>query len=192
MRWRFSIVGTAAATLLLFLLYLFAGDPALWVLFLVIPSVAVLVLVVLVLFVFRRTRRLSFELLVGTVFFATAMTAGWHFEATLRPTLRWAFFSHRFKAEVLAQPSDPSGKFKHVEWDGWGGAPVGDWSAYVVFDPRDSLDADLGLHPPRMIRGIPCDVLRVQRLQRYWYSITLQMNQWWEGCEQTGSAPTPK
>jgi hypothetical protein len=28
--------------------------------------------------------------------------------------------------------SKANGQFKHIEWDGWGGGPVGDWTAYVV------------------------------------------------------------
>jgi hypothetical protein len=38
----------------------------------------------------------------------------------------------------------------YIEWDGWGGVPVGDWTAYVVFDPNDSLS----LVPKPFIRQI--------------------------------------
>jgi hypothetical protein len=57
---------------------------------------------------------------------------------TIRSNARWFARSHRYKAEVLAQPS-VNGQLKHVDWDGRGGVAVGDWTVYLVFDPTDSL-----------------------------------------------------
>jgi len=185
--WRFPMVGAATAMLILLSLFLFAGDPTLWLLFLVIPCVALLLFVLLVLLIFRRTRRFSAGLLLATLVFVGIMTAGWRFEATLRPRVRWAFLSRGFKRQVLAQPNGPHGDFKHVEWDGWGGVPIGDWTAYVVFDPTDSLKAESGREHPGMITGIPCDVLSVRRLEPYWYSVTLEMNEYWERCGKDAS-----
>jgi hypothetical protein len=104
------------------------------------------------------------------------------FETTLRPVLRWAFFSHKFKQQVLSQTTQPNGTFRHIEWDGWGGAPVGDWTAYVVFDPEDSLKTMTGRWHPGVIRAIPCDVLRVRKLEPRWYSVELEVNEWWNNC----------
>jgi hypothetical protein len=186
--WRNLIIGTAAAALLLFSLFLSPSDPDVWFVFVVIPCVALLVLVLLVLLILRHTRRRSAELLLITFAFMVIAMVGIHFESTLRPRLRWAFFSHKFKTEVLSQPSDSSGDFKHVEWDGSGGAPVGDWTTYVVFDPTGSLRTEAGRRNPGKIPGIPCDVQSIQRLEPRWYSVTLQVNEWWERCRKEVNA----
>jgi hypothetical protein len=176
--WRFTFIGMVTATLLLLLLFLFSGDPTLYLLFFVAPCVALLTIVLLLLLIVRRTRRRSAELLLATVAFLGAGIIGLRFEGTLRPKVRWAFFSHKFKLQVLGQPNQPRDAFKHLEWDGWGGAPVGDWTAYVVFDPADSLNTAVS----GKVRGIPCDVQNIKKLEPQWYSVTLQVNQWWEQC----------
>jgi hypothetical protein len=184
--WRIIIIGTLAAALLLFALFLFSGDPALYILFFVTPGVVLLAAVLLLLLIFRKTRTCSAELLLTTFVFVGVMIVGLRFEKTLRPAMRWAFFSQKFKREVLGQPGDGSGEFKHVEWDGWGGAPVGDWTSYVVFDPADSIAADTGHQHLGRITGIPCDVLRIQRLESHWYQVTLEVDEWWEQCGNQG------
>jgi hypothetical protein len=189
--WRFPIIGTVAATVLLLLLFLFAGDPDLSFLFLVIPCVALLILALLALLIFGHRRRRSLELLLATLVFGLTLVMGLHFRNMLRPKVRWAFFSQKFKRQVLGEPGYPSGDFKHVEWDGFGGAPVGDWTSYVVFDPVDSLNAETNHENPGKIQGIPCDVLRIQKLEPHWYSVTLQVNEWWERCRNDANAETP-
>lgn len=101
---------------------------------------------------------------------------------TIRSNARWFAWAHRYKSEVLAQPS-VGGQLKHIEWDGWGGAPVGDWTVYLVFDPTDSLSRAAGHRSSGRFSGIPCDVDEVRRLERQWYAVTLTMNEWWEQCK---------
>jgi hypothetical protein len=180
--WRFTVIGTGTATLLLLLLFLFSGDPTLYVLFLIAPCVALLTIVLLLLLIVRRTRRRSANLLLATVAFLGTGIIGLRFQDTLRPKVRWAFFSHEFKLQVLSQPNQPLDAFKHVEWDGWGGAPVGDWTAYVVFDPADSLNKVAGRAVSGRVSGIPCDVLNIKKLEPQWYSVTLQVNESWGQC----------
>lgn len=182
MDWRFTVGGAVTATLLLFLLFLYSSDTALFVMFIVTPCVAILTIVLLLLLIFRRTRRLSVKLLLATVAFSATGIIGLRTEGTLRPKVRWAFFSHKFKLQVLSQPNHPPDAFKHVEWDGWGGAPVGDWTAYVVFDPTDSLNKVADHTVSGRVSGIPCDVLDIKKMEPQWYSVTLQMNEWWEQC----------
>jgi hypothetical protein len=98
-----------------------------------------------------------------------------------RGNARWFASSREYKAEVLAQPS-VSGQLKHIEWDGWGGAPVGDWTVYLVFDPTDSLSAAARSRASGKFNGIPCAVDEVRSLESHWYSVTLAMNEWWEQC----------
>lgn len=76
-----------------------------------------------------------------------------------------------------------SGQLKHIEWDGWGGTPVGDWTVYLVFDPTDSLSAAARSRSSGRFSGIPCDVDEVRRLESHWYLVTLAMNEWWEQCK---------
>jgi hypothetical protein len=116
---------------------------------------------------------------LGAVFVATALAWNSH---TFRSNARWFALSRRYKAEVLAQ-SSISRQLKHIEWDGWGGNPVGDWTVYLVFDPTNSLSAAARSRTSRKFNGIPCDVDNVRRLESQWYSVTLAMNEWWEQCK---------
>jgi hypothetical protein len=117
---------------------------------------------------------------LGTVFvIATAIAWSSH---TIRSNARWFASSRRYKAEVLAH-SSVSGQLKHIEWDGWGGTPVGDWTVYLVFDPTDSLSAAARGRAAGKLSGIPCDVDEVRRLESHWYAVTLAMNEWWEQCK---------
>lgn len=79
-------------------------------------------------------------------------------------------------------------QLSHAEWDGdgWGGATVGDWTGYVVYDLSDSLPRSGTDQPPRRVDGIPCEVVVVRRLEPRWYSVVTNMNQFWDnqhpGC----------
>src|ERR1700688_96311 len=44
----------------------------------------------------------------------------------IRNTARWALWSHRYKAEVLAQSAPVNKEMKHIEWDGWAFPGAGD------------------------------------------------------------------
>jgi len=100
----------------------------------------------------------------------------------IRPHLLWLIWSNRYKSEVLANSTADNGEFKHMEWDGdgWGGTPIGDWMGYVVFDPSDSLSAAIKNNVPTEYKGIPCEVILVRRLEKQWYSVVLDMNQFWD------------
>jgi hypothetical protein len=109
------------------------------------------------------------------------MVIAWN-SYTIRSSVRWFARAHRYKAEVLAQLS-VNGQLKHLEWDGWGGLPTGDWTVYVVFDPTDSLSVAASHRSSGKLSGIPCNVDEVRRLESHWYSVTLAMNEWWEQCK---------
>jgi hypothetical protein len=133
--------------------------------------------------VIRKRPRRSLSIFLTLVSFLAVSAALLKSEGTLRPWLRWLLWSGRFKAEVLAQTTPANGEFKHIEWDGWGGAPVGDWTAYVVFDPTDSLSAAANSRLHGKFSGIPCSVDQVRQLESRWYSVTLGMNEWWDRCD---------
>jgi hypothetical protein len=100
----------------------------------------------------------------------------WNFYA-IRSEARWLVWAHRYKAEVLAQPS-VTGELKHVEWDGWGWAAQ-DTTVYLVFDPTDSLSTAAREHRPGKFNGIPCEVPVVDRLEKNWYAVRFYTDEWW-------------
>ena len=103
-----------------------------------------------------------------------------------QPHAYWLFTSTQHKREVLSSRKI-QGQLRHVEWngDGWGGAPVGDWMGYVVYAPGDSLPHITTSELPRKIVGIPCDVVSIRRLERDWYSVVTDMNQFWDVAHPT-------
>ncbi len=93
----------------------------------------------------------------------------------------WLLGSRGYKRKVLAsQRISPD--LPHAEWegDGWGGAPVGDWMGYVVYDPQDALPITSTDRPPIKIVGIPCEEVAVRRLEKNWYSVVTDMNEFWD------------
>jgi len=98
-----------------------------------------------------------------------------------RPEAVWVKKSRTYKEEVLAVTAT-GGELKHVEWDGdgWGSGATGDWMSYVVFDPSNSLAATMKSDEPRKVEGIPCAVIKIRRLENQWYSVVLDMNQFWD------------
>jgi hypothetical protein len=95
----------------------------------------------------------------------------------VRDHIRWLLLSAGYKAKVLAQP--PNEQLKHAEWDGWGFAGVGDTTVFLVFDPTDSLAGASEALPPLKARGLPCEVVRVRRLDRQWYAVLFYTDTYW-------------
>ena len=180
--WRLPLCVVAGTCTVLLLLMLYGPDaPILYVLF-IAPIVCLTCLALLAAAILRKKLYRSLSILLMLVAFLAASGALFINRGTLRPALRWLLWAHRYKAEVLAQVTPTNGQFKHVEWDGWGGTPVGDWTVYIVFDPTDSLSAAANSGPDRKFSGIPCKVDDVRRLESHWYSVTLGMNAWWDRC----------
>jgi hypothetical protein len=186
--WKLPLYAVVGASIVMLWLFLYANDPGLIYVFLIVPIVCLCCLCCLVLFVLATLRKRpsrSPQVLLALIAFLVVAGALLKTQNVLRPSLRWLLWSHRFKAEVLAQPTPANGEFRHIEWDGSGGVPVGDWTVYVVFDPSESLAAAAkngwsGSYSK--YKGIPCDVGFVRRLESHWYSVELGMNEWWERC----------
>ena len=123
---------------------------------------------------------------LAPVLFIIAAAIAWNFYA-VRSAARWLARSQHYKSEVLAQPS-VSQELKHVEWDGWGWAGQ-DTTAYLVFDPTDSLLAAAREHRSGKLHGIPCEVAAVDRMEKNWYAVRFYTNEWWgrhNGLDCTG------
>jgi hypothetical protein len=67
-----------------------------------------------------------------------------------------------------------------MEWDGWGLVGSGDTVVYLVFDPNDSFTSSAKGHSSGKLRGIPCEVLRVRRLESHWYTALFYTNPAWD------------
>jgi hypothetical protein len=133
-------------------------------------------LVLLVCGVSLRSRQRLSTLLVAVAYICAAILLKANYSLA-RDHVRWVFLSDAYKAKVLAQP--PSEELKHVEWDAWGFAAVANTTAFLVFDPTDSLaDATVAL-PPITARTLPCEVVRVRRLDRQWYIVLFYTDMYW-------------
>jgi hypothetical protein len=97
----------------------------------------------------------------------------------VRDHVRWFALSGGYKARVLAQSTPTNEGFKHVEWDGWGFAGIGDTTVFLVFDPNDSLAQASRMQPPVKARGLPCEVYRVRRLEKQWYAVGFYTETYW-------------
>src|SRR6185437_6020225 len=178
--YRLPIGVAAGVSLLLCLLFIISPDADLVYVFLVAPLALLACLVLLVNAAVRRRGRQSLSIFTALVALIAISGAFLKNEREIRPWLRWQLHSGHFKTQVLTQNPPANNELKHVEWDGWGGAPVGDWTAYVVFDPKDSLLMAAKNHSSGRFSGIPCDVHEIRRLESHWYSVTLSMNEWWD------------
>ncbi len=100
----------------------------------------------------------------------------------IRSTVRWIFESRYYKAEVLRQKQPSTAELKHVEWDGWGFAGIGNTIMYLVYNPTDSLLDASRMRKCDVIPGIPCPVDRVHRLETHWYTVLFPTDSSWTGC----------
>ena len=166
----------ASATLILFWVTQFLDEDlslALSALAIVLFSFYLIVFALL-----SKKRRLSLFAMLAAMWIVSAISL-FHYGAH-RDFMRWIVLSHHYKAKVLAQRSLPKGELAHVEWDGWGMFSM-DTTVYAVYDPSDTLSADVN-HPGRF-RGIPCEVYNVRRLEKYWYSVQFYTDQEWDRCQ---------
>jgi len=186
--WKLPLYAMVGATMVTLWLFVYSDQPGLTYVFLIIPIVCLCCLCSLVFFVLAALRRRPSRspwVLLALIAFLVVTGALLRAQDSVRPSLRWLLWSHRLKAEVLTQAPTANGELKHIEWDGFGGTPVGDWTVYVVFDPTDSLSAAAKSRwsgSYSKYKGIPCEVQSVRRLESHWYSVTLGMNEWWDRC----------
>lgn len=143
------------------------------------PIVFLTCLVLLVAAAIRKRPRQCLSMLFTLVVFLGASWALLKNEGTIRPSIRWLLWSHRYKAEVLAQPSPANGELRHMEWEATGFASVANSTVYLVYDPTDSLAVAAKSHSPGKFGGMPCEVLRVLRLERHWYSVQFYTDESW-------------
>lgn len=180
--WRLPVWVAIAACITLLALFLWGADADLLYILLLGPLVCLTFLVLLIIAAFRKRPSQAVSVFLSLVLFLGTSVALIKNAVAIRPWFRWLLWSRHYKAQLLEQPAPVHGELRHIVWDGWGGTPGGDWAAYVVFDPTDSLSVTARYRLPGKLKGIPCDVDAVRRLERDWYSVTLSMSEWWDRC----------
>jgi len=174
--WKFPRYGVLGAAIVLTPTIIFGNDIGTFLLSVVIAALVVIVLLILAIV---NVRRHSLSALAMLVVFCCLSWLLFKAADDIRYTGRWLFKSQKYKSEVLAQ-SSVSSQFKHVEWDGWGFVASGDTVVYLVFDPKDSLAVAARSHNPGKFDGIPCEVFKVRRLEKYWYSVQFYTDTGWD------------
>ncbi len=133
----------------------------------------------LALFVFgvgKKGRQRLAVLFVVLTYVCTAMLMMRNY-SLVRDDVRWFLLSGAYKTRVLTQSSGE--ELKHAEWDGWGFAGIANTTAFLVFDPTDSLASAAWAIPPIKSRRLPCEVFRVHRLDRQWYAVLFYTDTYW-------------
>lgn len=143
-----------------------------------VPIFLVCLLILVYAAILKRTRE-SLLMLLTLVALSCTSWVLFRNEGTLRPSFLWVLWSHRFKAEVLAQPAPANGELRHMEWEATGFAGVANNTVYLVFDPKDSLAAAAKSHSPGRFSGTPCEVPRVLRLESHWYCVPFDTDEEW-------------
>jgi hypothetical protein len=180
LNWRLPVYVALGASIILLSLMVYSPYGDFFYVLLVAPIACLMCLVALIAYAIRRRPRQSISMLLTLVTFLGVSGILLMNKNGIRASLRWVLWSHRFKAELLAQPAPANGQLRHMEWEATGFAGVGNNTTYLVFDPRDSL---LSTTPsPRKPRGIPCEVPVVRRLEKDWYSVEFYTNEIWDDC----------
>lgn len=100
----------------------------------------------------------------------------------IREAARWLIWSREYKQQVLAQPAPSNGDLKHIEWDASGFAGVANNTAYLVFDPTDTLSVAARNNQAAKFNGVTCKVRAIRRLEDHWYAVLFFTDQAWGEC----------
>ena len=137
-----------------------------------------------------KARRRKFRLVVlfallaiGSFLAIAAFTIAWSFDYFgWHSRTKWLLSASKYKTKMMSGPIAQDGSLRHLEWDGWGFPGVGDTVLYLVFDPNDQLkDASITGRPGKYA-GIPCQVVRIRRLETNWYIVRFYTEQGWNNC----------
>jgi hypothetical protein len=180
LNWGLPLSAAAGAGIVLVSLMVYSPYGDFLYIFLIAPIICLICLVMLAVAAIRKRRRQCLSLLLTLVAFLAVSVALHMNRDTLRASLRWLLWSHRFKTEVLAQPAPANGELRHMEWEATGFAGVANNTVYLVFDPTDSLSAATKSHSPGKFSGIPCEVPVVRRLESHWYSVWFYTDEVWD------------
>ena len=147
--------------------------------FVVMPLVCITLIVLLLVAGVRNRKRLQASAALALVAVIAISFTALKLQEPIRESLRWLLWSNRFKAELMASPAPPTGGLRHIEWEATGFAGVGNDTIYLVFDPKDALNSAARIGSPGKYTGLPCEVLKVRRLEAHWYSVRFYTDEAW-------------
>jgi hypothetical protein len=177
--WRLLIYGASGAVLVFLPEMTFGSDIGSFMLSLVIAAFIGLLLLI---FAIRDFSRNALSVFLMFVVCCSVSVLLFKTSDTIHTTGRWFLHSRIYKGEVLAQPNDPQTNLKHVTWEQWGFAGVGDTDAYLVYDPDDHLSVSKSRQRHRERNELPCEVDRIHRLEKNWYIVRFYMDTDWDHC----------
>jgi hypothetical protein len=178
----------AVGALILFLPIMIYGidiDEMLYI-FIAAPIVSFILLIFALIYAINKKWLRSLAVLSMLIVYCTVSWGLFKNSRELHRTPRWLLRSKEYKAKILAQPNPAAGELRHIEWDAWGFAGVGDTDAYLVFDPNDSLTTAAKSHSSGKFSGIPCKVYRVDRLESHYYAVLFYTDTNWGECNLAG------
>src|ERR1035441_4264021 len=136
-------------------------------------------LVLLLIAIVRKRKRLQGSAALALAIVIAISFAVLGLQEPIRQSLRWLLWSNRFKAELMASPAPPTGQLRHMEWQATGFAGVANDTIYLVFDPKDALNSAVRIGSPGKYAGLPCEVLKVRRLEANWSSVRFYTDEAW-------------
>lgn len=186
--WMLPLIAALVVVAVYLAMAFWAMDAEFFASVLLVAPALILISIALVAYaVIARTGRQNRRTLLSTVaaLWVTAVAmlllVG-KYDFAMRTTARWLIWSRDYKAEVLAQPRSINGDLKHIEWDSWGIVPSGFTTAYLVFDPSDSLSSAAISRQAGKFDGIPCAVPALNRLENQWYTVVFYTDEDWNHC----------
>ncbi|WP_263385722.1 hypothetical protein [Granulicella arctica] len=177
--WWLPVSGAIGAVLLLSPTLIWGNDAGAF--FGSIP-LAIVIAVVLLAVALTRLRRQSLAVATMVIIFVVLAFSLFRASDYLRTSTRWLVRSQSYKTQVLNEPTPVNGSLKHVEWDGWGFPGAGDTTVYLVNDPSDRLREVSKQRSPGKLNGLPCEVVRVRRLESRWYTVLFYTDTDWDHC----------
>ncbi|HET7891989.1 MAG TPA: hypothetical protein VFL34_10700 [Candidatus Sulfotelmatobacter sp.] len=180
--WWLPLIVVAVTVVVLISLITYDAMASILFVFLIAPVFCFVCFLLLLAAIIRRRLRLVLTMLLTLVGFVAISWSVLRNEGVLRPLFRWTLWSHRYKAELMAQREPSPGELKHVQWDAWGIVPTGFTVVYLVFDPSDSLANAARLKKSGRFPGIPCEIQGVRHLERQWYAVTFYTDENWGDC----------
>ena len=158
----------------------------------VLPLFCITLFVLLIVATVRKRKRLQASAALALVAVFATSFAVLKLQEPIRESLRWFFWSNQFKAELQQAPSPRPGELRHMVWEATGFGGVANNTIYLVFDPSDALTSAARSGSAGKYVGVPCEVLKVRRLEKQWYSVRFYTDEVWgerNGLDCRGNTP---
>lgn len=180
--WWLPICGALGAFILLAPTLTFGNDAGAFLLSILLAAVIGVTLMIVVIIELCKPQRQGKPVLAMICIFLSLSWLLFKSADYLRRSTRWMVYSRNYKAQVLHQSNSSDGTLKHIEWDDWGFPGAGYTTVYLVFDPNNGLADAARTGISGKLNGIPCQVVRVHRLESNWYTVLFYTDTDWNDC----------